>query len=129
MSENTHFQWTRAAAEAAEAARCAALIAADGAALRALFAPDATWLHGSGQMDAADVFIDRVVRGINRYLTIDLSEVDVRLYGDTAIVSGVAMVSALAGGEPRALRNRYTNVWVAQGGRPRLVSAQSTKLA
>lgn len=115
--------------QAMEIARCAAMIAADGSALRRLFAQDATWIHGSGQVDVAEIFIDRIESGTNRYLTIDLSEVSIRLHGSAAIVSGIAMVTALAGGEPKSLRNRYTNVWVADGRAPHLVSAQSTRLA
>lgn len=121
--------WTADTVEAAEHARCAAMIAGDTAALHALFADNGTWTHSSAQVDTAGAFIARIASGASRYLRIERSETGVRIYGDAAIASGIATMSALADGEPKALRNRYTNVWTLDDGRPRLVSAQSTKLA
>ncbi len=114
--------------EAAEQMRCAALIAADGSALRSLFADDATWLHSSGKLDDCDAFIAAVETGEARYLTIDRSETAIRLYGKTAVSSGIASMTALTGGQERQLRNRYTNVWIRHDNNLQLVSSQSTKV-
>ena len=122
-------QWTHDALEEAEQRRCDVTIAADGAGLRRLFAADATWTHSSGQVDSSEAFIGKIERGESRYLTIERSETNCRLYGATAIASGVVIMTAMAGDEQRSLRNRYTNVWVLRAGHPLLVSAQSTKLA
>lgn len=114
--------------EQVEHKRCDAMIAADGAALRRLFAEDATWVHSSGQSDSREAFIGKITSGASRYLTIDRSEATIRVYGSAAISSGIATMTAMAGGAPKSLRNRYVNVWVADGGSLRLVSAQSTKV-
>lgn len=121
-------RWTPDAVEAAETARCSAMTSADLPALRELFAEDATWIHSSGQVDRADAFIGKIESGASRYLCIERSETAVRLCGDVALATGIATMTALAGGEPRSLRNRYTNVWAMRDGVAELVSAQSTKL-
>ena len=121
--------WTTEDLETAEAARCAAMIAGDGNALRALIAEDATWIHSSGQVDSRDRFIGKIEGGASCYLEIDRSETTTRLVGDVAIASGIATMDALADGAPRSMRNRYVNVWAMRHGHPVLVSAQSTKLA
>ena len=92
---------TVALVEAAEQARCAAMIAADAPTLRGLLADDATWLHSSGALDSRDAFIAAIQTGAARYLTIDRTETAIRLYGDTAVSSGIAGMTALAGGQER----------------------------
>ena len=120
--------WTTEFVELVEEARCAAMIANDVTALRALLADDATWVHSSGTLDGRDAFIAKIESGESRYLMIDRSETAVRLYDDAAVASGIATMSVLANGEPRSLRNRYTNIWMTREKRPLLISAQSTKL-
>ncbi|MDA5194440.1 nuclear transport factor 2 family protein [Govanella unica] len=128
MSIAEDFKWTLEATEMAEAARCSAMIAGDGAVLRDIFAEDSTWIHSSGQLDAREAFIGKIESGASQYLTIERSEITVRIYESVAIVSGIATMNVLAGGEPRSLRNRFTNMWAVRAGRPVLVSAQSTKI-
>ena len=120
---------TEAMVRAAEDARCAVLIAGDGAAMRALFAPELSWTHGSGYTDDRERFIGQIEAGVNRYLTIDRSEERFRLYGDVALSSGVVRMRVIAGGTPREMHNLYTHVWVDAGEGPKLVSVQSTKAA
>jgi uncharacterized protein (TIGR02246 family) len=120
--------WTVEAVEAAEAARCAAMIAGDAPHLRQLFSDDATWIHSSGQVDGREAFVEKIESGASRYLKIDRVETAVRRFGNAAIASGVAIMTALADCEPPSLRNRYVNVWALRHGRPVLVSAQSTRL-
>lgn len=122
-------RWTIAAIEAAEERRCTAMIAADAAALRDILAEDATWIHSSGQVDDRRTFIDKITSGASVYLTIERRETTCRLYGEVGVSGGIATMTALAAGEPRSLRNRYINVWILRSAAPRLVSAQSTKVA
>lgn len=125
----THIaRWTWDVVEAVEVARCSAMVSADASALRELFADDATWIHSSGQVDGANAFIGKIETGASRYLSIGRGDTAVRICSDVALASGIATMTALAGGEPRSLRNRYTNVWTLRDGNAKLVSAQSTKL-
>ncbi|MBI3528087.1 MAG: nuclear transport factor 2 family protein [Betaproteobacteria bacterium] len=53
---------------------------------------------------------------------------DIRVYGDTALVSGIVHVDATIKGENRNLHLRYLNVWVKRGSGWVLVARQATNL-
>ncbi len=53
---------------------------------------------------------------------------DIRVYGDTAVVSGIVHVDATIKGENRNLHLRYLNVWVKRGSGWVLVARQATNL-
>lgn len=53
---------------------------------------------------------------------------DIRVYGDTAVVSGIVHVNATIKGENRDLHLRYLNVWVKRGNGWVLVARQATNL-
>lgn len=61
-----------------------------------------------------------------RYDTIDVSDMVVRLYGDTAIVTARADVKGHQLGEDFSGPYRYTRVWVRRAGRWQAVSYQAT---
>lgn len=52
----------------------------------------------------------------------------IRVYGDTAVVSGIVHVNATIKGENRDLHLRYLNVWVKRGNGWVLVARQATNL-
>ena len=53
---------------------------------------------------------------------------DIRVYGDTAVVTGVVHVNATIKGENRNLHLRYLNVWVKRADGWVLVARQATNL-
>ena len=53
---------------------------------------------------------------------------DIRVYGDTAVVTGVVHVNATIKGENRNLHLRYLNVWVKRAEGWVLVARQATNL-
>lgn len=61
-----------------------------------------------------------------RYDTIDVTDMVVRLYGDTAIVTARADVKGHQLGEDFSGPYRYTRVWVRRAGRWQAVSYQAT---
>lgn len=61
-----------------------------------------------------------------RYDTIDVSDMVVRLYGDTAIVTARADVKGQQLGEDFSGPYRYTRVWVKRSGHWQAVSYQAT---
>lgn len=61
-----------------------------------------------------------------RYDTIDVSDMVVRLYGDTAVVTARADVKGHQLGEDFSGPYRYTRVWVRRAGRWQTVSYQAT---
>ena len=61
-----------------------------------------------------------------RYQTIDVSDMVVRVYGDTAVVTARADVKGHQLGEDFSGPYRYTRVWVRRNGRWLTVSYQAT---
>jgi ketosteroid isomerase-like protein len=61
-----------------------------------------------------------------RYDAINVSDMVVRIYGDTAVVTARADVKGRQLGEDFSGPYRYTRVWVRRGGRWQAVSYQAT---
>jgi ketosteroid isomerase-like protein len=64
-----------------------------------------------------------------RYERLDTSEVDVRRYGDTAVVRDVQRNRATYQDHPVAVATRVSQVWVRLDGRWQLVAIQFSPLA
>jgi ketosteroid isomerase-like protein len=120
---------TEADVVAAEELRCTATVAQDVATLGRLLADDLVWIHSSSAVEDKSAFLARIETGSDRYLAIRRSEQSIRFRGPVAIVTGVADMDAMVAGTPRAVRNRFTNIWHSEDGILRLVSCQSTKVA
>ncbi|MEO8203885.1 MAG: nuclear transport factor 2 family protein [Betaproteobacteria bacterium] len=113
---------------ALEARRYAAMIALDEAELGRLFGDDLIYVHSSGAVDTKASYIHALRTGKFRYTKCERFEEKVRLYGDTALVTGRAVFEALTEGAPKTLRLRYLNVWAKGAEGWRLVGWQSCPL-
>lgn len=79
-----------------------------------------------GQISTKQEALSARKSGQLRYETIDVSDMVVRLYGDTAIVTARADVKGHQLGEDFSGPYRYTRVWVRRAGRWQTVSYQAT---
>jgi ketosteroid isomerase-like protein len=79
-----------------------------------------------GQVTTKKEAISARKSGQLRYDTIDVSDMVVRLYGDTAIVTARADVKGHQLGEDFSGPYRYTRVWVRKAGHWQAVSYQAT---
>lgn len=79
-----------------------------------------------GQVTTKKEAISARKSGQLRYDTIDVSDMVVRLYGDTAVVTARADVKGHQLGEDFSGPYRYTRVWVRRDGRWQTVSYQAT---
>lgn len=113
---------------AADARRFEAMIRVDQAALNGLLADDLTYTHSSGQLESKAQFLESLRAEKIRYLSAERSDVAVRLYGDTAVVTGRAQIKAVLGGQEAVLPLRFTEVWVKSGGAWKLTAWQSTRV-
>jgi ketosteroid isomerase-like protein len=114
---------------AADARRFDAMIRVDPAALDGLLADDLTYTHSSGQAETKAQFLESLKAGKIRYLSAQPSDVAVRLYGETAVVTGRAEIKEVLGGQEAVLPLRFTEVWVKSGGSWKLAAWQSTRIA
>jgi len=60
--------------------------------------------------------------------SIDLSDLRVHVYGNTAVVIGTSAVKGTFKGQDISGTYRYTDVWVKRGGKWQAVASQSTRV-
>lgn len=90
------------------------------------FADDYVAISPLGQVTTKKEAISARKSGQLCYETIDVSDMVVRLYGDTAVVTARADVKGHQLGEDFSGPYRYTRVWVRRSGRWQAVSYQAT---
>jgi uncharacterized protein (TIGR02246 family) len=117
------------AVKAAEKGWAVATVAGDAAALDNLLAADLAYTHSTGETDTKSSFIGNL-KGVRKYTRIDHEAMEVRLYGDVAVLRTSAQVATSANGAPQSpVHLRFLHVWVKQQGKWRLVAHQSLRLA
>ena len=129
-------EWTPLAAQGAEqevrkaeSARFGAMVKNDLAALDRLLAPELIYTHGDGRVVDKAAFIADLKTGDFKYVSIDADESKVRVFGDTAIVSGVAGMSVINKGTPAKIRIVFSTTHLRRNGSWQMVSWHATRLA
>jgi len=121
---------TADAVKAADKAWAVASVKADAAALKRLYAADVQYIHSNAEIDTRDSFIANLTNGVRAYQRLDHEAMDVRLYGDTAVLTATAQVVTAAKGVAAPVAHlRFIHVWVYQGGAWKMVAHQSLRLA
>ena len=100
----------------------------DGAALNRLLADDWKVIHVNGREQTKAQFIDALQSGRAKFLSIELDQTEVRLYGETAIVTARWTNTIEFKGERSSGRDRVTRVWVKQPEGWRAVTEQAVYL-
>jgi hypothetical protein len=110
---------------ALEDQRCAAMVKGDADALGKLFDDALVWTHSSAKVDSKESFL-AALKGGTRYIEIKRVDEKIRIHGSLAVITGIAEMKVELQGEPRQLRNRYTDVWVQRDGTWKMTAWQST---
>jgi hypothetical protein len=85
--------------------------------LEAMLTDDMTYTHSSAAVDTKASFLDSLRSGRVRYLSIEPEgERSVRVYGDAAVVQGVAHVLVKVPDRDIDVRLRFTELFVKQDG-------------
>jgi ketosteroid isomerase-like protein len=113
---------------AADARRITAVVDGDTAALSSFLADDLTYTHTTGQVENKEQFLAGISSGKLDYQSIQPSEVQVRVYATTAVMTGRAEMKVNAQGKDLAFAIRFTSVWVKGEGGWRMAAWQSTRL-
>lgn len=129
MSNTPDATADRQAILAREEARAQALIAGDVERLSELMADDLVHVHASGRVENKAVYLEGV-RSRFRFQSVHRPRLDVRVFGDTAIVTGPLeqRLTSIATGEKHAMQAYATQVWVRQGSTWRQASFQATNV-
>ena len=117
------------AVKAAEKAWATATVAVAEPTLKQLLADDLTYTHSTGETDTRAVFIDNLKTGVRKYHKVDHESMDVRLYGNTAVLTATAQIeTSQKGAKPTPAHLRFIHLWVFQNGRWQMVAHQSLRL-
>lgn len=114
----------------AELGRFKVMIAKDRAGLESVLHNDLVYFHSGGNVDTKESYIASIFSGKSSYLSIQVAEMQTRVYGKTGINTGIInIVNLSADGKETPVKLRFTDVFVFESGRWQMVSWQSTKLA
>jgi len=128
MTKNAGATAAEEAVRAAEVARFKAQTSGDLKALDALLGDDLVYTHSSAAVDSKASYVESMRSGALKYQTIEPRDLQVRVFGTTAVITGAAHITAVSKGQPVDNQLRYTDVWVLRDGRWQMVSWQSTRL-
>jgi Domain of unknown function (DUF4440) len=112
----------------AEKDRFAAMVKADVAALDKLLAPELTYTHGDARVIDKTAFLADFKSGAFKYVTIEQNDLKVRLFGDTAVVTGGAAMHVVQNGADAHIKIRYTDVHVKRNGSWQMVAWEATRI-
>ena len=108
--------------------RVDAVIKGDTAKLEQIFADDLVYTHSNARVETKSDFLNSVKSGSIKYESMKHSNVQVTLYGNTAVMRGESDIKVVNNGQAAAFRIRFLNVYVKQDGRWQMTAWQSTRL-
>lgn len=106
-----------------------AMISRDRAGLERVYAPDLTYSHSSGRVETKAEAIEASVNGKTRVMSIELADLAVRGYGNTALVKGKVTLQNNVDGKMETIPLSVLHVWVKNPNGWQMVARQSTRLA
>lgn len=109
--------------------RAAAVVKNDVATLDKQTADDYTLITMNGQMSSKSQMLDNFKTGKSKVTSNEVSDLNVRVYGDTAVVTGKAEVKGTLGGQDANGTVMFTRVYVKKGGRWQSVAFQQTRVS
>jgi len=105
-----------------------ALMKADMATLERLVAPDWILVSPGGQKQSRVEAMDEIRSGVMKFASMTPSDIEVRVFGDTAIVTGRSMDKGTYKGQDVSGEYRFTDVFVKRDGRWQAVSTHVTRV-
>ncbi len=105
-----------------------ALLASNVTELDHLLADDYLGVTANGTLETKADLLAMRRSGTTRLSQLDLSDLKVRVYGDTAVVTSRAEVAGTNGGTDISGRYRYTRVYNRRNGQWRIVSFEASRM-
>jgi uncharacterized protein (TIGR02246 family) len=106
-----------------------ALLKKDAAALDRIWADDLSFVNLQGQMLSKKDRIDNIKTGATALKSADVSEKNVRMYGNTAVATLVVKIDGQYSGQEGGGAFRVTTVWAKPRGTWQMVAVQMTPIA
>ena len=112
-----------------ETDRAAAVVKGDVEALEKATADDYTLINVNGQMSDKSQMISNFKSGQTKLTSDEVSDMKVRVYGDTAVITGKADVKGTVGGKDVTGQVLFTRVYVKKDRRWQSVAFQQTRVS
>ena len=91
-------------------------------------ADEVTYTHTTGESQTKTQFLEMLRTGSVKYEQIEPAELNVRLFGETAVVTGRSTMHVQSQGRPLVFQIRFIDVEVRHNGRWQMVAWQATRL-
>jgi ketosteroid isomerase-like protein len=111
-----------------EKKRFEAMVNLDFVALREMLGDDLRYTHSNGKFESKAEYLTEITDGTLRYQRMEPTEIDVRIFKKTAVVTGLVFVSVKQGDRIVESQLRYTDVWQKRSGKWQLVVWQSVRI-
>jgi ketosteroid isomerase-like protein len=108
--------------------RIQAQVNADRVALDRIYADDFIGIGPSGTLRTKKEVLSDFSSGSLKFQSITTDDVRIRVYGNAAVETGLSTMKGQDAGKVVPQENRFTRVWIKQGGRWRLVSNHYSNL-
>lgn len=105
-----------------------ALLHGDMKELERIIAPDYTITVSGGRVMNRDEDLEVVKNGRVRFLAATVDSVQVRMFGEAAVVTGIGRYTVTVGDKTSSLRERFTDVYAKREGRWQPVASHTTPL-
>jgi ketosteroid isomerase-like protein len=89
---------------------------------------DFTYTHSSGNVQTKAEFLGDMKNGTWAYKSLDLSGVNLRIFGDTAVLTGRCDMTGVMKGKGVKLWMHFTEIYTRSGGHWHWLLWQSTRL-
>jgi ketosteroid isomerase-like protein len=108
--------------------RIQAQVNADAVALDRIYADDFIGVGPSGTVRTKKDVLSDFTSGSLKFQSITTDDVRIRVYGNAAVETGLSTMKGQDAGRVVPEENRFTRVWIKQGGRWRLVANHYSNL-
>lgn len=112
-----------------QSARLKAMIDADIDALERYLADDLTYSHSTGRTETKSEFLSTIESITIDYISVTPRDVEVRIYGDVAVITGLSRMQGAVGDRPVSFTIRFLDVSKRVGDSWQLVAWQSVRLS
>ena len=112
-----------------ETDRAAAIVKGDVATLEKQTSDDYTLINMNGQMSDKSQMVTNFKTGQSKLTSDELSDMKVRVYGNTAVITGKADVKGMLAGKDATGKIMFTRVYVKKGGQWQSVAFQQTRIS
>jgi ketosteroid isomerase-like protein len=94
--------------------------------LDSLMMDDLTFMHPNAVVDTKSQFLNTLTNQSVQFTGLTDEDLNIRVHGTTGVVSGIVRVQVIASGTPVDIRVRFTELWVKEGDRWRMLLWQAT---